>query len=71
MKNKYIYLLFIAFLPGCSNVKTVDTNYIGVQSALITQNTKIMVTEIPSHGAIGDAMAIAAGGGRKCPPTKR
>jgi hypothetical protein len=65
VKLKSLFIILTLFLVGCSasQVRDVPHSYIAIQAAIITNDTNIDIVEIPTHGALGDSLAISAKGG--------
>lgn len=63
MIRKTMVMLLFASLYGCATTGSYSRDGIVERATDVFQTQDFMVTEIPSHGALGDATAISLGGG--------
>jgi hypothetical protein len=65
MKVLIVALFFVVVVSGCASSTPKPLNNLVVLSEAIkiTQDSNIILIDIPSHGSIPDALSIAANGG--------
>lgn len=63
MKKLILITMSVLLMVGCASILTKAPRQVLAEAGNIFAATDFIYTHIPSHGAIGDGMAIAAQGG--------
>lgn len=62
MKRLIVAILFLS-ITGCTATSAINMKRVVAESIQLSNNQNINIIDFPSHGALGDSLAVAADGG--------
>lgn len=69
--NKLILVMLFLFVVGCASTSSINMARVISESITLSGSQNVNVINIPSHGAMGDSLAMAAGGGANATKIKK
>lgn len=66
-----IFAILFCLVTGCATTSSINMKHVIAESARLTGNQEVNIINIPSHGVMGDSLAIAAGGGANAEGVKK
>jgi len=61
--KKLILVILLFSIAGCATTSAINMKRVVAESTQLSNNQNINIINIPSHGALGDSLAVAADGG--------